>query len=452
MGSQDNEQPPADADGAVGPVDDTNEQAGGRDDGRDGHMAGAPAPEPVGLAEDERAAEAAERPADEAGGPAQDEPAEASPGDGGSGSADNGAAADQAAAPPDQIAGGDGESPAGTEAAAGQAEDGAGQDQDGSAQAPAEGASYNDPSAGYEHSGDQYGYDYGSAGTTDLATAEPPARPADEDRRISRSTEYEDRDEPEEDEEELQPKMTLVEHLEELRTRIIRSAIGLVVGVALALIFNRYFIAVIEEPFVKVAGASSLITNKMISPFTLYMKIALYMGILLAAPWIFYQLWMFVSAGLYRRERRYVKMTVPFSVALFLAGAVFFLKVVAYPMLRFFNYFNTQVMGLTQLITLESHIDMMTGMMLVFGLCFQMPIAVLVLAKVGLVTVKQLNHYRRHAIVIIAIVAAIVTVSPSPLDQVALAIPMWLLYELGVVLAYFLVERKRRAEDAADAD
>jgi len=86
--------------------------------------------------------------------------------------------------------------------------------------------------------------------------------------------------------------------------------------------------------------------------------------------------------------------------------------------------------------------------MMVFGFCFQMPIAVLILGKMGLVTVKTLNRYQKHMIVAILILAALVT-GPSPLDQIALAIPMWMLYEIGVLLVYFLVEKKRRAEDAA---
>jgi sec-independent protein translocase protein TatC len=90
-------------------------------------------------------------------------------------------------------------------------------------------------------------------------------------------------------------------------------------------------------------------------------------------------------------------------------------------------------------------------MMLIFGLCFQMPLAVLILAKIGLISVKTLSRYRKHAIVGILVVAAILSPSPSPLDQMALAIPMYLLYEFGVVLAYFLVERKRRREEAAEA-
>jgi sec-independent protein translocase protein TatC len=182
----------------------------------------------------------------------------------------------------------------------------------------------------------------------------------------------------------------------------------------------------------------------------MYFRVGLYAGAILAAPWIFYQLWMFVSAGLYKRERRYVLYALPFSAGLFVTGAVFFLLVVSKPMLAFLLGFNSWL-ELQSIITFEEHVEFVTNMMLVFGLCFQMPLAVLTLAKVGIVSLAGLNKYRRHAIVVILIVAAIVTVSPSPLDQLVLAIPMWLLYELGVVLTYFLVEKPRRREEAAEA-
>jgi len=264
--------------------------------------------------------------------------------------------------------------------------------------------------------------------------------------------EYEEEDEDEEDDEEDedevgQRKMTLVEHLEELRTRIIRAAIGLAVGMGIALILSQPVLQIINKPFYDAVGKKSLVTTDMMDPFTLYMRISLYMGIVIAAPWIFYQLWMFIAAGLYKHERKYVVYAVPFSAILFITGALFFLFYISPMLLTAFNVFN-KWMGVEMMVTLDNHVTLMTSMMLVFGFCFQMPIAVLLLGKMGLVTIKTLSRYRKHVIVGILIVAALVT-GPSPLDQISLAIPMWLLYEIGVLLVYFLVEKKRRAEDAA---
>jgi sec-independent protein translocase protein TatC len=264
--------------------------------------------------------------------------------------------------------------------------------------------------------------------------------------------EYEEEDEDEKDDEEDedevgQRKMTLVEHLEELRTRIIRAAIGLAVGMGIALILSQPVLQIINKPFYDAVGKKSLVTTDMMDPFTLYMRISLYMGIVIAAPWIFYQLWMFIAAGLYKHERKYVVYAVPFSAILFITGALFFLFYISPMLLTAFNVFN-KWMGVEMMVTLDNHVTLMTSMMLVFGFCFQMPIAVLLLGKMGLVTIKTLSRYRKHVIVGILIVAALVT-GPSPLDQISLAIPMWLLYEIGVLLVYFLVEKKRRAEDAA---
>jgi len=261
--------------------------------------------------------------------------------------------------------------------------------------------------------------------------------------------EYEDEEDDEDEDEVGQRKMTLVEHLEELRTRIIRALIGLAVGMVIALIISPWAIEMINKPFVDATG-QKLVYDDMVKVFMMYMQISLYVGIIIASPWIFYQLWMFVAAGLYKHERKYVVYAVPFSVVLFITGSLFFLFYISPLLLKSFYIFNNWF-GKDQLVALvkiDNNVDFMTNMMLVFGFCFQMPIAVLILGKMGLVTVKSLGRYRRYVIVAILILAALVT-SPSPVDQIALAIPMWGLYELGILLVYLLVEKKRRAEDAA---
>ena len=285
-------------------------------------------------------------------------------------------------------------------------------------------------------------------GYDDDAQAE--SRNDDEEEEKDDDEEDQDEDEEEEDDEDEdevgQRKMTLVEHLDELRTRIIRALIGLGIGMVIALILSQPVLQIIERPF-KLAVGKSLTYTDMMVPFNVYMQIALYMGLVIGAPWIFYQIWMFIAAGLYKHERKYVVYAVPFSASLFIMGAMFFLFYVSPMLLKAFNIFN-EWMGVEPMVTLDNHVTFMTNMMLVFGFCFQMPIAVLILGKMGLVTVKTLSRFRRHIIVAILILSALLT-GPSPLDQISLAIPMWMLYELGVLLVYLLVERKRRAEDAA---
>jgi sec-independent protein translocase protein TatC len=260
---------------------------------------------------------------------------------------------------------------------------------------------------------------------------------------------------PEEPRPDTETRMSLGEHLEELRRRIIYALLGLTAGTAASLVFAGHVIRFLEQPywdamarFGKTREELAVLTVG--AGFDIYMKTALYCGLLIGSPWILYQLWAFVSAGLYPRERRMVHLSIPFFVLLFAAGGAFFYYLVAVPAIMFLVHFDV-ILGVRNVVTLQSHLGLMTEMMLVFGMAFQTPLVILLLAKIGLVGMGTLRKYRRHAIVVILLFAAIF----APGDVVsmfALAIPMWLLYELGVVLAYFLVLKKRAAEESAQED
>ena len=242
--------------------------------------------------------------------------------------------------------------------------------------------------------------------------------------------------------------MTLGEHLDELRRRLLYALLGLGVAMGLSLAFGRELIGVLEQPYMQVAKEQGLDSQLAVLSSTaavmVYFNVCLIAGAILASPWVFYQLWMFVSAGLYPHERRYVTYAVPLSVALFVAGAAFFLLIAVKPALRFLLGFSTWL-GVRPVVTLQEHISFVTTMMLVFGLMFQTPMVVLVLAKMHLVTVRTLSKYRRHVIVAILILAAVAT-PPDIVDQVLLAVPMYLLYELGVLLAYLAVGKPKPSE------
>ncbi len=237
-------------------------------------------------------------------------------------------------------------------------------------------------------------------------------------------------------------RMTVGEHLEELRRRIIRALLGLAVGVAIAMAAGNHLVDALKHPYIRAMAETGrepeLIVLHAAEGFLIYLKVALVAGLVLSSPWVFYQLWMFMAAGLHRRERRMVLPAVAVSAGLFLAGAAFFLLGVAVPVLRFFIGFSGWL-NLRADITFDNHVSMMLGLMLVFGLAFQTPIVVLLLARMGVVTRGQLSKYRRHVIVCMFLLGAVAT-SPSPLDQVALALPMWLLYELGVLLVRVFVD------------
>ena len=243
-------------------------------------------------------------------------------------------------------------------------------------------------------------------------------------------------------------RMTLGEHLEELRRRILFALVGLAAGMVVALCFGREILEALKYPYVQVMTDLNLQPQLRVlsatAGFTIYLKVSLIGGLLLSSPWVFYQLWRFVSAGLYTKERNYVLMAVPVSAGLFVGGARFYLFIVAVPIMHFFIGFNNYL-GLQNDLTLKNHISMMTNMMLVFGLAFQLPIVVALLGIMGLVTPQSLGRYRRYVIVVLFIIAALVT-SPSPLDQILLAVPMWVLFELGV-LTVWLIHRKRNAAE-----
>lgn len=247
--------------------------------------------------------------------------------------------------------------------------------------------------------------------------------------------------------------MSLGEHLEELRQRLIRALIGLALAMVGSCFFGNQIIKLLKKSYVIAMEASNLepnlVTLTVHEAFMTYFKVALISGLVIAAPWVFYQLWQFVAAGLYKRERRYVKVAVPFSATLFISGAAFFLFVVSKPMLMFFIGFN-KWMGVTPMITLKQYISFITMLMVVFGLAFQTPLVVFLLGRMGLVSLATLRRYRRHVILVFLVLAAVAT-SPSPVDQILLALPMWLLYELGVFMVAMAEKKDREAEEAEEA-
>jgi sec-independent protein translocase protein TatC len=317
--------------------------------------------------------------------------------------------------------------------------------------------------------------------------------------------------------------MSLGDHLEELRARLILALLGLFIGMIVSLIFGTHILRVIEYPYHKAradraaalqkAGApraegealglvdalfstltdhlahdpnaprdldpkrvawlhtvsteavkawmqkkeyvappdtlSSLIVISPAEGFLAYMKVSLISGLILTAPWVFYQIWMFIAAGLYPKERHYVYKAVPFSAGLFIVGALFFLLVIAYLTLKFFLMFDDSV-GVASQWTLQKYISFVTVLMLVFGLAFQTPIAVFVLVRMGLVGIKTLRTYRKYVLLGLAFVSAVATPSPDPMTMLALLVPLYGLYELGILMAVF-AEKKAKAQEAQAA-
>ena len=185
---------------------------------------------------------------------------------------------------------------------------------------------------------------------------------------------------------------------------------------------------------------------KVTAGFISYIKIALISGLLLSSPWVFYQLWMFVAAGLYPHEKRYVNIAAPFSAILFIAGALFFITVVAPLTVGFLVKFNERILDVRSQFTFQDYIAFVSHLMLVFGLAFQTPSAIFFLNRTGMVSIAALNRSRKFIVLAIVIVAAIAT-PPDWVSQVTLAIPLYILFEFGVLLSYISSRRRRKSQE-----
>lgn len=245
----------------------------------------------------------------------------------------------------------------------------------------------------------------------------------------------------------LDSTMSLGDHLEELRARLILAIIGLVVGTVICLCFGRRIIDFIERPYYNITD-QPLVVLAPADAFVSYMKISMIAGLILSSPWVFYQLWMFVAAGLYKKERKYIHAAVPFSVILFVVGALFFLFVVAPISLGFFLKFG-EFINVEANWTLQKYVSFITMLMLVFGVAFQTPIAIFILNKTGLVSISGLKRSRKFVLLGVFFLAAIAT-PPDVISQVTLAFPLYFLFELGILLSYLSGRRKKKAESPPD--
>jgi len=239
--------------------------------------------------------------------------------------------------------------------------------------------------------------------------------------------------------------MSLGDHLEELRVRMILAIVALVVAGAICLIFGSKIIAFMERPYTAGIGQENrLQALAPIDGFATYLKIGLISGLIFSSPWVFYQFWMFVAAGLYPHEKRYVYLVAPFSAALFVTGALFFMFAIAPAALRFLIGFNKSVLGVSSNFTFKDYVSFVSTLMLVFGLAFQTPLAVFFLTRTGIVSIQTMRESRKYFLVLAFVVGAVATPGPDPVSQIALAIPLYLLFELGMLLSYLAGRKKKK--------
>jgi sec-independent protein translocase protein TatC len=240
---------------------------------------------------------------------------------------------------------------------------------------------------------------------------------------------------------------SLVSHLLELRDRLLKALVAALV-IALPCLFfaNRIFAWLAMPLRAQLPEGTTLIATGVMAPFMTPFKLALLAAIFLAMPFILYQVWAFVAPGLYRRERRFALPLFVSSVVLFYAGAAFAYFVVFPLAFRFFV--GTTPEGVRMMTDMTQYMDFAVLMFFAFGLAFEIPVATVLLVRTGLVRIEKLTKNRGYVLLAIFIVAAFLT-PPDPVSQTLMAVPMYALYEGGVLMSRLLVPRKE-AESEGD--
>jgi sec-independent protein translocase protein TatC len=242
-------------------------------------------------------------------------------------------------------------------------------------------------------------------------------------------------------------KMSFLEHLDELRKRLIYIVYSLIAGCAVAYIFIARIFDFIMKPMQQVLPPGSYLQyTSGAEPFMLYIKIGFLTGIFIASPLILWQVWKFIAPGLYTHEKKFAIPFVTLSTVFFVAGGVF-AHYIAFPVTWvFFNSFSTDYMKFVPKI--DEAFSLYTKMLLGFGAIFEMPTLVFFLARMGVVTGQFLLKYFKYAFLIIFIVAAVISPGTDMMSQIVMAVPMLALYIISIAIA-FLFQKRRKPEAAA---
>jgi sec-independent protein translocase protein TatC len=255
--------------------------------------------------------------------------------------------------------------------------------------------------------------------------------------------------------------MPLADHLRELRNRLAKAMLAIVVVTAVAAFFYNDIINIVTKPVLDSVGCSQtfeqlskshektnqcaqITINGLLTPFTLALKVSLMAGVVLASPVWLYQLWAFVAPGLHRHERKYAYAFVGTGVPLFLGGAYFAYRVLPTTAKVLIGFTPKQV---NNLLPLDDLLDLVTRMVLVFGLSFELPLLLIMLNLTGVLTGRRMLGWWRGMIMAITVFAAVATPSTDPLTMLALAGPIWVLY-FGAVVFSLLNDRRKRLRDA----
>ena len=236
--------------------------------------------------------------------------------------------------------------------------------------------------------------------------------------------------------------MSIWGHLDELRQRLVRAAIALAIGTAISVVFTQRALQVLILPL----GNAIPQTIKPTESFIVYFRIAMIGGVMLAMPVILYEILMFALPGMLPHEKKYLYFLLPGATISFAAGLAFAALIMLPAAITFMQSFLNQI--IENRWTLENYISFVTRVMFWMGIVFQTPLLIFFLAKLNVISAKQLARYRKYAILVISIIAALVTPTPDPINMMIVMVPLYLLYEVGIILARFA----RRSEPTTPND
>lgn len=233
----------------------------------------------------------------------------------------------------------------------------------------------------------------------------------------------------------------MVSHLVELRDRMIRIVVGILIVLLCLFPFANDIYSFLAEPLLKhLPEQSSMVAIDVASPFLTPFKLVMLLSIVLTIPWILYQLWAFVAPGLYKHERRFVLPLLVSSSALFYLGMVFAYYVVFPLVFGFFTRVTPE--GVEVMTDISRYLDFVTKMFIAFGAAFEVPVLTFILIMTGVTTVEALSAARSYVIVAAFVVGMLLT-PPDVISQFLLAIPVWLLFELGLILSRLVQKRSK---------
>lgn len=237
---------------------------------------------------------------------------------------------------------------------------------------------------------------------------------------------------------------SLISHLLELRDRLMRAVIAVAVLFVPCAIFSKELFRLIALPLMdKMPKGTSMIATSVVAPVMAPLKLALFVALFIAMPYVLYQAWAFVAPGLYKREKRFAVPLVVSSILLFYAGVAFAYFVVFPLMFAFLT--NAAPLGIQVMTDMSNYLDFVVLLFFAFGVAFEIPVATVLLAATGLVRVETMAKNRGYVVLGIFVIAAFLT-PPDAISQSFMAVPMYLLYEIGIVLSRVLLKKKARLE------